>query len=128
MTTQTGENSAAKNGSRTSQARVSGSDVSRTVGELETRHGAEHDDTKVQVQFKVAAGQAKSVSVAGTFNGWSPGKTPLKKNGGAWKATVALPRGRYEYRLVVDGQWMADPGAKESIPNPFGGANSVLSV
>jgi 1,4-alpha-glucan branching enzyme len=68
------------------------------------------------------------VAVAGTFNGWNPEKTPLKKNGEAWERTVALPRGRYEYRFVVDGQWVADPSVRESVPNPFGSTNSVLNV
>jgi hypothetical protein len=29
---------------------------------------------------------------------------------------------------VVDGQWMPDPRATESVANPFGGRNSVLHV
>jgi hypothetical protein len=28
----------------------------------------------------------------------------------------------------VDGQWLPDPNAKESVENPFGGRNSVLVV
>jgi hypothetical protein len=127
MTTQTRENSTAENGVP-NQTKVSETDVSRGASELETRQDGKHDNTKVQVQFKVAAGQAKSVSVAGTFNGWNPETTPLKKNGEAWKRTIALPRGRHEYRFVVDGQWVTDPNAAEAVPNPFGSSNSVLSV
>jgi hypothetical protein len=36
--------------------------------------------------------------------------------------------GTYEYCLVAEGQWMPDPLAKETVPNPFGGRNSVLKV
>jgi len=71
---------------------------------------------------------AKSVAIASTFNGWKPDQTPMKKNGDTWEARVELPRGRYEYRFVVDGQWASDPNAKESVANPFGGKNSVLSL
>ena len=39
-----------------------------------------------------------------------------------------MPPGTYEYCLVVDGQWMPDPLARETVPNPFGGRNSVLKV
>jgi hypothetical protein len=39
-----------------------------------------------------------------------------------------LTPGTYEYCLVVDGQWMPDPLARETVPNPFGGRNSVLNV
>ena len=41
---------------------------------------------------------------------------------------IALAPGTYEYCLVVDGHWMADPLAKDFVPNPFGGRNSVLKV
>ena len=41
---------------------------------------------------------------------------------------TALTPGTYEYCLVVDGQWMPDPSASETVPNPFGGRNSVLKV
>ena len=30
--------------------------------------------------------------------------------------------------LVVDGEWMPDPRARETVPNPFGGRNSLLKV
>ena len=41
---------------------------------------------------------------------------------------TTLTPGTYEYCLVVDGHWMPDPLARESVPNPFGGRNSVLNV
>ena len=41
---------------------------------------------------------------------------------------LALPPGDYEYCLVVDGQWTPDPKATETVPNPFGGVNSVRRV
>jgi hypothetical protein len=39
-----------------------------------------------------------------------------------------LAPGTYEYCFIVDGQWMPDPMARETVPNPFGGRNSVLKV
>jgi 1,4-alpha-glucan branching enzyme len=83
---------------------------------------------KVQVHFKVEANGAKTVSVAGTFNNWDPKGVPLNKIGDAWDTTISLPRGRYEYKFVVDGKWLPDPSARESVANPFGSRNSVLSV
>ncbi|MBL9128244.1 MAG: glycogen-binding domain-containing protein [Verrucomicrobiales bacterium] len=47
---------------------------------------------------------------------------------GRWIKQLRLPPGRYEYCLVVDGEWMPDPLAAEHVPNPFGGFNSVLHV
>ena len=81
------------------------------------------------VRFEFEAPKAKSVSVAGTFNGWKPGATPLNGVGaGKWAKEVALAPGRYEYRFVVDGQWADDPRAKSFTPNPHGGRNAVLEI
>ena len=72
---------------------------------------------------------AAAISVAGTFNDWRPGATPMIPLGaGRWIKALALPPGTYEYRLVVDGKWMPDPRAREAVANPFGGLNSVLRV
>jgi len=69
------------------------------------------------------------VCLAGTFNDWHPGATDMIALGnGRWAKELALPPGTYEYRLVVNGEWMADPHAPESAPSPFGGVNSILRV
>ena len=47
---------------------------------------------------------------------------------GHWLKETTLAPGTYEYCLVVDGQWMPDPLARETVPNPFGGRNSILKV
>ena len=81
------------------------------------------------VEFTLSRPEARSVSVAGTFNDWDVSRSPMSRDpGGRWKATVWLPAGRYEYRFVVDGQWIGDPNAKESVQNTFGSTNSVLVV
>jgi len=81
------------------------------------------------VEFILKRLEARSVSVAGTFNDWSVSRTPMSPApGGEWMATVWLPAGRYEYRFVVDGQWISDPNARESVQNTFGSTNSVLVV
>jgi len=81
------------------------------------------------IEFILNLPEARSVAVAGSFNDWDCNRTPLSLNSaGTWKATVWLPAGRYEYRFVVDGQWISDPGARESVRNTFGSTNSVLVV
>jgi hypothetical protein len=52
----------------------------------------------------------------------------IRLEDGKWAKELALPPGRYEYRFVVDGQWMDDPAATELIPNSYGTANAVLVV
>ena len=71
--------------------------------------------------------EAKSVFVAGSFNQWNP--VPLtRSNDGKWVGDLTGISGRHEYLFVVDGQWLPDPNARESVQNPFGGKNSVLIV
>jgi hypothetical protein len=85
-------------------------------------HGRSHHDKGhstepglVSVNFEYTDPRARTVSVAGTFNDWHPTTKSMYSSGS----------GRC---LVVDGQWRPDPLAKETVPNPFGGRNSVLTV
>lgn len=57
---------------------------------------------------------AGTVSVVGTFNGWTPGAHPLKRrSNGTMSASVVLPAGQsVQFRyLGADGQWFDDPAA-----------------
>ncbi len=82
-----------------------------------------------QVTLEFYHATAKAVHVAGTFNKWDPHVTPMQKTRpGKWELALSLLPGKYEYRFVVDGQWMEDPLVKTTVPNPFGGVNSVLVV
>src|ERR1043166_9994394 len=79
--------------------------------------------------FILRAPHARKVAVAGSFNGWDPAQTPMSKDkDGNWQARILLPPGRYEYRFVVDGEWISDPSAKHCIPNPFESTNSVVDI
>jgi 1,4-alpha-glucan branching enzyme len=99
------------------------------------KHNHNHDNARsagpelVPVRFEFTHPSATTVCVAGTFNHWQPeAKTLHPAGGGRWHKEAELPPGTYEYRFVVDGQWIPDPLAKETVPNPFGGRNSVLRV
>jgi 1,4-alpha-glucan branching enzyme len=99
-------------------------------------HGRSHHDKGhstelglVSVNFEYTDPRARTVSVAGTFNDWHPTTKSMYSSGsGRWLKEAFLAPGTYEYCLVVDGQWRPDPLAKETVPNPFGGRNSVLTV
>jgi 1,4-alpha-glucan branching enzyme len=119
---------ASRNGSKKRKPLIKDADVSRFVDDFPRDAKGSLTKSKVHVCFNVKAGEAKAVSVAGTFNHWDPKGTPLDRKGQAWEATIELARGKYEYRFIVDGQWISDPNALESIPNPYGSRNSVLSV
>jgi 1,4-alpha-glucan branching enzyme len=82
-----------------------------------------------RIHFEFTSPIAESVSIAGSFNEWRPNAAPMIHLGqGRWAKDLALPPGDYEYCLVVDGQWTPDPRAAETVPNPFGGVNSVRKV
>jgi len=99
------------------------------------KHNNDRDNTRnarpqlVPIRFEFTAPTASNVCIAGTFNGWHPSNKRLHPSGmGQWWKETSLSPGRYEYCFVVDGQWMSDPLAAETVPNPFGGRNSVLNV
>jgi 1,4-alpha-glucan branching enzyme len=72
---------------------------------------------------------AQAVFIAGSFNDWHPSASPmLRLSDGTWAKELVLAPGSYEYRFVVDGQWVGDPAAKDYVPNPYGGMNAVLTV
>jgi cyclomaltodextrinase len=76
----------------------------------------------------IAAGPLKSVSVAGSFNGWNKDANPLQADpvGRTWRTTLTLPAGKHQYKFVENGDtWIPDPrGRSESDGN--GNTNSVL--
>ena len=79
--------------------------------------------------FEFSHPDATTVGIAGIFNHWLPAAmTPLSASADKWWQEMFLAPGTYEYCLVVDGKWMPDPRARESVANPFGGRNSVLTV
>lgn len=82
------------------------------------------------VQFVLHAPNAKSVSVAGSFNHWDTTMHALSgpDRKGMWSTALALPAGHYEYLYFVDSTtWLADPLAP-LVDNGMGGKNSFLEV
>jgi 1,4-alpha-glucan branching enzyme len=99
------------------------------------KHNHNHDNHPnagiqlVPVRFEFTNANATTVCLAGSFNHWQPEAKALHSSGaGNWWKETALAPGTYEYCLVVDGKWIPDPKAPESVPNPFGGRNSILHV
>jgi hypothetical protein len=74
--------------------------------------------------------EATRVSVVGSFNGWSPDRTPMTRDDdGRWVAGIRVPPGRFEYKFAVDGSdWIPDPANPNQVSDGFGGQNSVLVV
>jgi len=82
----------------------------------------------VFVRFELAAPEASSVRLAGSFSGWSPDIALQRTAGGPWRALVPLKPGVHDYAFQVDGErWAVDPGAPR-VADGFGGYNSRLSL
>lgn len=82
-----------------------------------------------RVRFELVAPRAQTVCIAGTFNDWHPQATPMIDMGqGRWAKELMLPPGAHQYRFVVDGEWLTDPQASETVPNTFGSTNALLKI
>ena len=66
------------------------------------------------------------ITVAGEFNGWDKTRDQLQKDGKVWVTTLQnLKPGRYEYKLVVNGNiWTRDLGHTQSSDS----GNSVITL
>lgn len=83
-----------------------------------------------RVTFRVRAEVGSKVYLAGCFNDWDPTAKPMAdKNGdGEFTCTLTLPKGRYEYKFVINGTWCADPECTDWVQNDMGTLNSVKVV
>jgi hypothetical protein len=70
--------------------------------------------------------QAKTIYLAGDFNGWSPNGFAMKKVEGEWSLPVHLSAGKHLYKFVVDGKWITDPGNSLWEQNEYSTGNSIL--
>ncbi len=87
------------------------------------------EESTRKIQFKFYAPQAKEVSLVGSFNKWNPIKKKMKSNdNGEWLTRVILSEGEHQYKFIVDGEWINDPGAERYVENGVGGLNSVKIV
>ena len=53
--------------------------------------------------------ESKEVNLVGDFNNWNMFGTPLTKVKNGWECKIDLPKGKYVYKYIIDGDWTADP-------------------
>jgi hypothetical protein len=84
---------------------------------------------KAKIRFILVEPKARHVLLSGEFTGWAAKAVPMKRGSdGHWETTISLAPGRYEYKFIVDGQWIPDPMAQEVVWNTHGTLNSVIVV
>jgi len=84
----------------------------------------------MRVRFSLQAPKAKEVLLAGEFTDWEANARPMRRTSPrarTFSTTVSLSPGEYQYKFIVDGQWVVDPKAA-SVPNSYGTENSVVAV
>jgi hypothetical protein len=82
----------------------------------------------IYVQFRLEAGTASNVALAGSFSDWQPTHGMQQSGDGVWTILLPLPPGVHDYGFIVDGErWVADPYAPQ-VDDGFGGVNSRLTV
>ncbi len=80
------------------------------------------------VSFKLKGYQnAQKVFVAGDFNNWKPEDISMKKVPGGWSTQLILASGNHQYKFIVDGQWITDPGNPNTAEED-GKTNSLIAV
>jgi chromosome partitioning protein len=88
-------------------------------------------DTRSRVRdFSFQGTTASQVFLVGDFNNWRLDESSKlwDQGKGTWQKRVILEPGRYRYKFVVDGKWVADPSNNLAEPNPFGGIDSVIEI
>ncbi|HWN68481.1 MAG TPA: protein kinase, partial [Haliangium sp.] len=73
----------------------------------------------------------RRIFLAGSFNGWNPSSDYLLRDDdgdGTYSVTVRLGPGVYQYKFVIDGDWVQDPHAPSTSPDGFGSSNGLIEV
>ena len=102
---------------------------------MDTLHANPHSTTystremTKPVNFYCAAPGAKSVTLAGDFNDWDPASLPMERRVDRWWfLQVPLTHGHHQYRFLVDGRPMLDPGATGVARNERDEEVSLIAV
>jgi len=83
-----------------------------------------------RVTFQVSATPKNAVFLAGSFNKWDPKRHQMKdiRDTGKYAITLMLAKGEYEYKFVINGNWIIDPECQNWVRNSLGTLNSVAKV
>jgi 1,4-alpha-glucan branching enzyme len=84
---------------------------------------------KKRVEFNLQAPEAKKVLLLGSFTNWTEKPDAMKKNpDGTWKKSMLLDPGTYEYKFMVDGEWIFNPDQPHVRNMAYGAENNVIKV
>lgn len=83
-----------------------------------------------KVTFEILASPGSDVYLAGNFNNWDPQRHQMKytRSSGKYAIMLMLSKGEYEYKYVINDNWVVDPGCQDWVRNSLGTLNSVKKV
>ena len=68
------------------------------------------------------------VVLSGSFNAWNQSQLVFGREGGEWVCRIDLDPGVYQYKFIVDGDWLLDPSNHDKAEDEAGNVNNVLEV
>lgn len=71
---------------------------------------------------------AKKVILSGSFNKWDEHFYKMTKTKNGWKLNLQLAPNYYEYKFIVDGNWIIDPKNPNKSLNEFDEYNSFINL
>ena len=72
--------------------------------------------------------EASVVVLTGSFNNWNQSQLLFGREGGDWVCRIDLDPGVYQYKFVVDGNWLLDPTNPDTAEDEAGNVNNVLEI
>ena len=91
---------------------------------------ARREPLEREIVFTLASPKNARVQIAGDFNNWVPDPLHLTNSLGrpVWQKVISLRPGSYQYKYLIDDRWIPDPANDKTVPDFFGGANSIINV
>jgi hypothetical protein len=71
---------------------------------------------------------ASLVFLTGTFNAWNQSQLRFAREGDEWVCRLDLDPGVYQYKFIVDGDWLLDPSNPDTAEDEAGNVNNVIEV
>jgi AMP-activated protein kinase-like protein/uncharacterized protein DUF3471 len=72
--------------------------------------------------------EASVVFLTGTFNNWHQSQLLFAREGDEWVCRVDLDPGVYQYKFIVDGDWLLDPSNPDTAEDEAGNVNNVIEI
>lgn len=71
---------------------------------------------------------AAVVVLSGSFNAWNQSQLVCGREGGEWVCRIDLDPGVYQYKFILDGDWLLDPSNPNTVEDEAGNVNNFLEV